>query len=250
MQKYSAIIVDDESQNIKILTQLLEIYCKQIEVVATAQNINEAELLIMQHNPKIVLLDIEMPLGNGFDLLARFKKVQFEVIFVTAYNQYALQAIKFCAIDYILKPVNPVELKNAVDKAIEKIDQHNIDKRVETLLVNAQTENIAKRKICIHTLDAIVFEEIDNIMYLQSDGNYTHIFLKNYKKETVSKKIQDFENMLPGKIFCRVHNSHIININFIKKYYRGRGGYVTMEDDVNIEVSIRRKEDFLKMLGS
>ena len=248
MQKLIAIIVDDEAKNIKALQALIQLYCKQINVVATAQNIGDAEILIRQHNPQIVFLDVEMPMGNGFELLEKFDTIDFETIFITAFNHYAVQAFKFSAIDYLLKPADTDELINAVDKAQEKIVQSNINARVQTLLTNIKTKNLGRKKISIYTMDTILFEEIDDIMHLQSDGNYTHIFLRNNKKETVSKPIKEFEDLLPETIFCRIHHSHIININYIKKYHKGRGGYVEMDDNTSIEVSSRKRDSFLEML--
>jgi len=189
-----------------------------------------------------------MPFGNGFDLLAKLMPINFEVVFTTAFNKYAVQAFRFSAIDYLLKPIDPTELIAAVQKVKVKLASTIVDKRVETLLENIKTDNIGRKKIAFFSVDTMVFEEIDNIMHLQAEGNYTHIYFKNKKKEVVTKRIKEFEELLPNHIFCRVHNSHIININHIKKYHKGRGGYLEMDDDTLIEISQRKREEFLQMI--
>jgi two-component system LytT family response regulator len=248
MPKIKSIIIDDEINNIDVLQKTLHLYCPNVQVIGTANNIKTGEELIHATNPQIVFLDVEMPYGNGFDLLAKLMPIAFEVVFVTAFNQYAVQAFKFSAIDYLLKPIDPSELIFAVQKVADKLETTTIDKRVEILLNNMKTDTIGRKKIAFYSMDAMVFEEIDNIMHLQAEGNYTHIYFKNKKREMITKKIGEFEDLLPSQIFCRVHNSHIININHIKKYHKGRGGYVEMDDDITVEISQRKKDEFLLLI--
>ena len=245
MKKIKAIIVDDEQGNIITLTEMLSSYCPDVSLVGTANNITDGERLIYAETPDLVFLDIEMPFGNGFELLNRLMPITFEVVFITAFNNYAIKAFKYSVIDYLLKPVNIDELKSAVLKVRSKMESTNVTLRIDSLLSNLKTEKTGQKKIGITTEDGIIFEEIDNIMYLEAEGSYTTIFIKGGKIETTSRTLKDFEDMLPENIFFRVHNSSIININYIKKYYKGRGGYVEMDDNKKIEVSQRKKEEFL-----
>ena len=245
MKKIKAIIVDDEQGNIITLTEMLSSYCPDVSLVGIANNITDGERLIYAEKPDLVFLDIEMPFGNGFELLNRLMPITFEVVFITAFNNYAIKAFKYSVIDYLLKPVNIDELKSAVLKVRSKMESTNVTLRIDSLLSNLKTEKTGQKKIGITTDDGIIFEEIDNIMYLEAEGSYTTIFVKGGKIETTTRSLKDFEDMLPENIFFRVHNSSIININYIKKYYKGRGGYVEMDDNKKIEVSQRKKEEFL-----
>jgi len=250
MSKIKAIIIDDEPGNIATLTKMVAEYCTDVELLATANDIHQAEKLIHQHQPNLIFLDIEMPHGNGFDLLNNLAPIKFEVVFVTAFNAYAIQAFKYSAVDYILKPVSINDLKNAVIKVKSRLEKHQFNQRIDSLLSNLKTESSGRKKIGIPTLDGIVFEQIDDIMYLQGESSYTTIFLKNKRKEIASKHLGELEELLPQKLFCRIHKSYLININYIKKYVKGRGGNVIMEDGTSIEVSVRKKDEFLKLFES
>jgi len=250
MSKIKAILIDDEPGNIATLTKMVAEYCTDVELLATANDIHEAEKLIHQHQPDLIFLDIEMPHGNGFDLLNNLAPIKFEVVFVTAFNAYAIQAFKYSAVDYILKPVSINDLKNAVIKVKNRLEKNQLNQRIDSLLSNLKTESSGRKRMGISTQDGIVFEEFDNIMYLQGENNYTSIYLNNKPKEIASKAIGEFEELLPKKMFCRIHKSYIININYIKKYQKGRGGFVIMQDGTSIEVSIRKKEEFLRLLES
>lgn len=244
MQTISTIIIDDEPGNIVTLSELTKQYCPDIEIVGTAPDPIKGYDLIKDTEPELVFLDIEMPYGNAFDLLDRLLPVTFEVIFVTAFNDYAIKAFKYAALDYLLKPVNINELKEAVNKVSNRIKEKNINSRINNLLNNLKSENAGLQKIALPTADGCHFEDIGNIMYLQSEGSYTYIHLKTKEKILVSKTLKLFEDVLPPATFCRIHHSSLININYVKKYYKGRGGYIQMEDDTCIEISIRKKNDF------
>ncbi len=248
MTKIKTLLVDDEPGNIIAMVQMLTQYCPNVEIVAQASNISDAAIAIAKHQPQLVLLDIEMPNGNAFDLLNNIAPIHFEVVFVTAYNIYAIQAFKYSAIDYLLKPVNIDELKNAVNKAYSRLEKNSLNLRIDSLLSNINNKEPNHKKIGIPTLDGIEFDEVENIIYLKADNNYTHIACKNKAKIIASKPLKEFEDILPKHIFCRVHNSFIININHIKKYHKGRGGYVIMDDDTNIEVAVRKKDELFKMI--
>lgn len=246
MQTIKSIIVDDEPGNVVTLTELLTEYCNEIEIIGTASNALQAHDLIKKTDPQLVFLDIEMPYGNAFDLLDKIVPVTFEVIFITAFNNYAITAFKYAAIDYILKPVNIIELKEAIKKVRKRLEDKSINTRINSLLTNLKPENQSAQKIALPTIEGFRFEDVNNITHLEAQGSYTTVFFKAGNKELVSKAIKHFEDILPVSIFCRVHHSHIININYIKKYYKGRGGYVEMEDGTTVEISTRKKDDFLE----
>lgn len=241
MSKIKTILVDDEKGNIITLTEMLHSYCPSVEIVAIAMNINEAEIAIKTHQPQLIFLDIEMPFGNGFDLLNRLQPINFEVVFITAFNNYAIRAFKYAAIDYLLKPVNIEELTNAVEKVKILIEKSNLNSRIDLLLSNINNKDTIGKKLGIPTADSITFIEVDDIIYLESDRNYTKFCLIQKRKELASKSLGEYEGLLPKTTFCRIHKSYIINIAYIKKYQRGRGGYVVMEDGTSIEVSPKKR---------
>ena len=246
MQLISAVIIDDEPGNIVTLTELLKQYCPNVIVEGTASNVVKGFELINQVAPDVVFLDIEMPYGNGFDLLDKLSPVFFEVIFITAFSNYAIQAIKYAALDYILKPVSITELQAAVKKLGNNLTKKN-NTRVESLLDNFKHDNKSLKKIALPVMDGYCFESLDSIMYLQSKGAYTDISFKNNPKLLVTRNLKNFEEILPETDFCRIHHSTIINIHYVKKYYKGAGGYVQMEDGETFEISTRRKNLFLSM---
>ena len=243
-QSIKCVIIDDEPGNVVTLTELLKEYCPEMQIVGSAPDIKQGYELLNATNPDLVFLDIEMPFGNAFDLLDMMAPVSFEVIFITAFDNYAIRAFKYAALDYLLKPVNIRELQDAVNKAVKKLEDKQINTRINSLLANMRPENQSAQKIGLPSTDGFYFEEVNNIMHLEAAGSYTHVYVKGKPKEVVSKNLKEFEDILPGSIFCRVHHSYIININFVKKYYKGRGGYVEMEDGTSIEISVRKKEDF------
>jgi two-component system, LytTR family, response regulator len=246
MQTISAVIIDDEPGNVLTLLELVKQYCPNVIVVGTAADPLKGYELIIETAPQLVFLDIEMPYGNAFDLLDKLVPVSFEVIFVTAFNDYAIKAFKYAALDYLLKPININELKAAVNKVSQRLEEKNINTRISSLLDNLRAESTTPQKIALPTIEGCSFENITDIMYLQAEGSYTYIHCKEKPKLLVSKHLKEFEDLLPTASFCRVHHSSIININFVKKYYKGRGGYVQMEDGASIEISTRKKGDFFE----
>jgi two-component system LytT family response regulator len=190
-----------------------------------------------------------MPFGNGFDLLNALMPIDFEVIFVTAFDKYMLQALKYSALDYLLKPVNIEELKAAVQNAEQRIKKNSINQQLSILLENFKKQDSALKKIAVPTANGFDFILIEDIVRCEAQGAYTRIYLRDSKKLLVSKPLKDYENLLPGNIFLRVHNSHLVNLNFIKKYNRGRGGYIEMDDGTTLEVATRRKDEFLNRFG-
>lgn len=244
-----AIIVDDELGARESLSKMLEKNCKNIEVVAKADNMMNAFIEITNHQPDLVFLDIEMPNGNAFDLLEKFKEINFNIIFVTAYDHYAIKAIKFSAIDYILKPVDPEELISAVSRFESQHETKNsLDKKFKTLLSNVKPENKLK-KVGIPDGDGLIFINLADIIRCDSDGNYTYFLLTSGKKIVASRTLGEYEQMFAEDNFFRVHRSHLINLEHVKKYIKGEGGYVVMSDNSQVEVSRRNKNEFLEKLS-
>lgn len=245
MECIKTILVDDEPGNIITLGELLKSYCPQITIVGVAENIERATSLIQTAQPDLVMLDIEMPYGNGFDLLERVSPANFEVIFVTAFDNYAIRAFKYAAIDYILKPVSIQELQEAIDKVRLRLNEKQVNSKINLLLSTLKSGQGDIKKIAFPTGDGLVFEAVDNILFIEASGSYTTIHLTGGHKYLVAKKISDIEQVLPVSLFFRVHNSFIINIQKIKKYHKGRGGYVVMENGASIEVATRKRDEFL-----
>lgn len=244
-----AIIVDDELGARESLSKMIEKNCKQIEVVAKVDSMLSAFEAITNKEPDLVFLDIEMPNGNAFDLLEKFKNINFNIIFTTAYDHYAIKAIKFSAVDYILKPIDPEELINAVKRFENQAGQKNtLDKQFKTLLSNARPENKLK-KVGIPDGDGLVFINLSDIIRCDSDGNYTFFILTSGKKIIASRTLGEYEQMFADDNFFRVHRSHLINLEHVKKYIKGEGGYVVMSDNSQVEVSRRNKTDFLEKLS-
>ena len=244
-----AIIVDDELGARESLSKMIEKNCKQIEIVAKADSMKAAYDTITALNPDLVFLDIEMPNGNAFDLLEKFKQINFNIIFTTAYDHYAIKAIKFSAVDYLLKPIDPEELVTAVERLENKLGQKTeLDKQFKTLLSNVRPENKLK-KVGIPDGDGLVFINLSDIIRCDSDGNYTYFLLTSGKKIIASRTLGEYENLFSDESFFRVHRSHLINLEHVKKYIKGEGGYVIMSDNSQVEVSRRNKNDFLEKLS-
>lgn len=244
-----AIIVDDELGARESLSKMIEKNCKSIEIVAKADSMANAFMEITTHQPDLVFLDIEMPNGNAFDLLEKFKEINFNIIFTTAYDHYAIKAIKFSAIDYILKPIDPEELMKAVTRYESQVNNKNsLDKKFKTLLSNVKPENKLK-KVGIPDGDGLIFINLADIIRCDSDGNYTYFILTSGKKIIASRTLGEYEQMFIDDNFFRVHRSHLINLEHVKKYIKGEGGYVIMSDNSQVEVSRRNKNEFLEKLS-
>ena len=242
------IIVDDEQKSQESLKILLEDFCKGVEVKALCQNVTEAINALATHNPDLVFLDIHLQRETGFDLLTPAKKIDFEVVFTTAYSEYAIKAFKFSAIDYLLKPIDIEELRKAVEK-VKKKQNGNITDRLDQLILNLRNSSGQNYKLALPTSDGLIFVQIENIIYCEASSNYTQIFTQDGKKHLVSRTLKEYEDLLTDQNFFRIHNSYLINLNLIKKYVRGEGGYVVMTNDVSLDVSKRKKEAFLARLG-
>jgi len=243
------LIVDDERKSRESLKILVDDFCENIRVVALCQNVAEALLAIDEHKPHVVFLDIQMQGETGFDLLEKLKKIEFEIIFTTAYSEYAIKAFKFSAIDYLLKPIDIEELKKSVSK-VEKKVVDSFPTRLENLVQNLKAGPNHRLKLALPSSDGLVFVKVEDIIYCEASSNYTNIFMADGKKYLVSRTLKEYEDLLSDQDFFRIHNSYLINLNSIKKYVRGEGGYVVMTNDKSLDVSKRKKEGFLSRIGT
>ena len=243
-----AIIIDDERSSRNALRQKLINHCPEVNVIAECENGEEGIKSIEENKPDIIFLDVEMPRMNGFTMLQQLKQHNFEIIFITAYDHYAIKAIKFSALDYLVKPVEIADLKTAVEKAAAKRNKSSGNTALETLLQNLMNKEKEQHRIAIPSMDGLQFIVTGDILYLEANSTYTSFYLANNKKITVAKTLKDFEDLLPSSIFVRIHHSHIINIHCIEKYIKGDGGQVMMKNGVALDVARRKKEDFLKLI--
>lgn len=245
----TAIIIDDETSSRNALRQKLSNHCTGVMIIGECENGEEGIKNIEEKKPDIVFLDVEMPRINGFTMLQQLKNKNFEVIFVTAYDHYAIKAIRYSALDYLVKPVEIDDLKNAVNRAIEKRNIAKPNAQLELLLENMVLEKTKFKRIAIPTTQGLQFIKINEIIYLEASVNYTKFYLSNNVKYTVSKTLKEFEDMLPDDTFLRIHNSYIINKNYVEKYIRGEGGQVVLSNGITLDVSKRKKAEFLKAIG-
>ena len=240
-----AIIVDDEPDGIKTLQKMLESYCPNVNVAATCSNATIAKQQLEETKPDVVFLDIQMPGKSGLDLLTELPNKDFEVIFVTAHNEYMLQALQYSAADYLLKPVDEDRLVEAVQRA-EKRMQPGRKEWTETLMHNLnKTGNPTEMRLCLPTLKGFLVVKLDDIIYCEAERSYTIFHLEGKKTVTVSKSLIEYDNLLQDTQFLRIHKSFLVNLHHVKEYQRGEGGTVIMSDNAEIEVSRRKKEFFL-----
>ena len=244
----NAIIVEDEEKSRNALKKLLSTFCPDINVKAEADSVDDALQIINNNAIDLIFLDIEMPEKNGFELIKSLDKGTYEVIFITAFNNYALDAIKISAIDYLLKPIDIEELIEAVNKAQKQIGIKNSNDRLTHLVDNLNDKK--NQKIGIPTMQGFSFINIEEIIRCEADQRYTQIHTKDGKKCMSTRNLKEFEHLLEQHPFFRVHHSHLINLNFIDKYVKGEGSYVIMIDGANVAVSRRRKDKFLEQLNT
>lgn len=243
-----AILVDDEISCTDILHWQLETYCPEVKVQAICNSAADALAKIAEGDPDLVFMDIEMPGMNAFELLSRLKPVTFPVIFVTAYNQFALQAFKENAVDYLLKPIEKFDLIAAVDKARQRIGHVDTEK-MDKLLKMFGDQMSNTRKIALPTNEGVSFVNVDQIVRCESDSNYTYIFLQSGEKIVITKTLKQIEESLADYPFYRVHQSHLVNLNHIVKFAKDSGGYLVMSDKSNITVARQRKEGLMELFS-
>ena len=241
MMKLTAIIVEDEETSRQILKNYLKKYCPNVTIMGEAENIEEALVLIRNNDLDLVFLDVEMPYGNAFDLLDKVGDINFETVFVTAYNHYAIEALNAHASYYLMKPISIDELIKAVDYVTEIKTKENA-LQDEVLIPKTNTVN---GKITIPQQNGFEVLNTSDILYCKADDNYTEIYLNNNKKKLVSKTLKYFEEALNGASFARVHKSYLVNVNEVIKYMKGKGGSVVLSNGKEIMVSASKKSDLL-----
>ncbi len=241
-----AIVVDDEASSCEALKALLEEFCTGVAVVATCQSIDEAVEAIEAHKPDAVFLDINMKGENGFDLLDRVKSIDFEIVFATAYSEYAIKAFKFSAIDYLLKPIDVDDLCGAVEKVRARKGRIE-SSRYDQLLQNLKPANEQNYKLTLPSSNGLSFVKISDIIYCEANSNYTHFFLADGRKIIVCQTLKEYELLLSPHRFFRIHHAYLINLEAIQQYVAGDGGHVIMNNDAILDVSKRRKRDFLSL---
>ena len=248
MQVLKALLVDDELNSLQNLQFKIQEFCPEVKVVAQTQNPEDAIGLIQQHKPDVVFLDIEMPRMSGFKMLEQIPEIDFEIIFITAYNHYAINAIRISAFDYLVKPVAIKDLQQTIERlgnfAVKKSRE-----RADVLKRNLANPKSQEDHIAIPTNDGLEFIQIKQIMRIESSSNYSKLILLDGHQLLVTRQLKDFEELLGDYRFYRIHHSHLINLNYIIKYVRGDGGQVTMRNGDMIDVSRRKKEIFLKLMS-
>lgn len=244
------VIIDDEPNNVENLRAIIHTYCPDIEIVATAFNAADALVEIKACQPDLIFLDIQMPEASGFDLLKTFNSINFEVIFITAYDQYGIQAIKFSALDYLLKPINITEFKRAIVKAKDKISAKKRNHNIENLLEYIKTGHRESPKIALPMHNETIYVRVNTIIRCEADNNYTNFFLDNNEQILVSKTLKEFAELLTLHGFVRTHQSHLINLNFVKSYLKEDGGMLLLVNHTKIPISRQNRDKIREELSN
>jgi two-component system, LytTR family, response regulator len=246
-----AVIVEDEMHSRETLKNLLRDFCPRVEVCGAAGTIEEAVPMILSVEPDLLFLDIELQNGTGFDLLRRLPDMDFDVVFTTAFDQYAIQAIKFSSLDYLLKPIDIDELQESVAKALEKQNKEQNKSQLEVLMANLESRRPnAQNRICLATADGLEFLQVEDILYCEANGSYTNFHLRDARKIVVSKNLKEYENLLDEHPFMRVHNSFLINLREVQRFVRSEGGYILMKNNAQISISPKKRDEFLQRMAS
>lgn len=241
-----AIIIDDENRTRDLIAKMINSFGLDIEAIPAGENVQSGIKAIEEHNPDLVFLDIQMPDGTGFDVLKSVKDKKFEVIFITAHEEFAIKAIKFSALDYILKPVDPTELREAVESALKSMEGKKDNSQFEALNQNIQPQQ--KRRLVLKTQESVHVVDLEQIIRCEADRNYTSFFLTEGKKILVSKTLKEYETLLSGYNFLRVQQSHLINLDYVDRYDKGNGGSVVMKDGSEVPLSPAKRDIFFKIL--
>lgn len=247
MNNIKCIIIDDEPSSITLLKKLIRHYCPALTVEGEARNATSAIKVIREHYPQLVFMDIELYKTSAFDVLDQLSPVNFEIIFVTAFDKYAAKAFKVNALDYLLKPIDIDDLKVAAQKAETRIQEKQVSERLNTILNHTLTDN-GFSKIALPTQEGLSLYAIEDIITCSAQGPYTRIDFIKDKSLMVTGTLKEIEEKLPVNTFCRIHKSYLVNLNYIKKYYKGKGGYVEMVNGKTLEVSFRKRDEFLDRL--
>ena len=248
---YRTILVDDEPSGLNTLKKLLQEYCPDLRIVAECSDADSGREMIELLEPHIVFLDISLPGKSGFDMLSELAKTNFEIIFVTAHNEYTLQAFRYSAVDYLVKPIDEDLLVNAVNRAVKRISSATMNVNVNTLLHNISRSPASQdSKLCIPSVKGFQVVELKDILYFDASGSYTNIFFADGSSVCASKPILEYEELLSDAGFVRIHKSSLVNLTHIREYLRGEGGSVVLNNNVELEVSRRKKELFLSKIKS
>ena len=243
--KVKTVIIDDEAISRDTIRSTLTKYCPEIEVTGEAASVADAVECIQTLLPNLIFLDIEIIGGTGFDVLQQIDVNNLDIIFVTGFNQFAIKAFKYSAIDYLLKPVNEVELVQAVNKVIRLDERRILQEKLRLMDFNRQSEN---KKIALPAQDGLTMVWVNDIVRCESDNSYTSIFCKNKNRYVVSKGIKEYEELFDNRDFFRVHQSHLVNLKYVHKFQKEDGGLLIMEDGARIPVARRRKEKLIELL--
>lgn len=241
------VIIDDEPRSISVLKKMIRQYCPDLNVAATASDIKEGAGIIREVRPQLVFLDVEMPPGDAFEMLGELMPLSFDVILVTAHDTYAIKGFKYGVLDYLLKPVEIDELKMAVERAGKRIAERDLNHHLNMVIPHLRGDR-SPGKIALREKDGLTLFAVNDIAYCSAEGGYTRFCFSNANPLVVSGNLKEFEEQLPKDIFCRIHDSYLVNLNYVKKYYNGKGGYIEMMDGKTIEVSVRKKPEFLARL--
>jgi two-component system, LytTR family, response regulator len=244
-RKLKTIIVDDEQDAVEFINSIIGEYCTSLNVIGKAYNVLQGVAEINEKKPDLVFLDVEMPNGTGFDLLAQFPDKDFDVVFITAFNHYAIKAIKFSAVDYILKPININEFIEAVDRVTRKRTERTTNSNESLRILMENIRSSLPSRLAIPTADGMEYLNPKDIIRIEADRSYSWFFLSGNRKILVSKHLKEFQELLGDRSFFRAHNSHLINLKFVRKFIRKEGGYIEMADNAVIPVSRNRKDLFL-----
>lgn len=240
------VIIDDENRTRELIARMIDSFGFDVQTIPEGENVQSGIEAIEKHQPDIVFLDIQMPDGTGFDVIRSIENKTFEVIFITAHEEFAIKAIKFSALDYLLKPIDTTELKAALEKALDTIDEKKETSQFDALQKNIQPNE--KRRLVLKTQESVHVVELDQIIRCEADRNYTSFFLKDNKKILVSKTLKDYETLLSAHNFLRVQQSHLVNIEYVDRYDKKNGGAVVMKDGSEVPLSPAKRDLFFKRL--
>jgi two-component system LytT family response regulator len=243
------ILVDDERSGLNTLRKLLQLYCPEVKIVAECEEADSAKEKIKLLDPQLVFLDISLPGKSSFDLLSELGKINFEIIFVTAHHEFALQAFRYSAVDYLVKPVDEDILVESVNKAVKRIDSATANDNILTLIHNIQNKEVKREmKLCIPSFNGFRVVEMKDILYCEASGSYTNFILGENNSICSAKPIYEYDELLSGAGFIRIHKSYLVNLLHVKEYVRGEGGSVILSDNREVAVSRRKKDYFLSRM--
>lgn len=246
MEKLTTIIIEDEAASRETLRNYLTKYCPQVEILDECKDINEGQASIEKYQPDFIFLDVEMPFGNAFDLLERIDNINFKIVFVTAYSNYAVKALNYSASYYILKPIDIEDLEAAVEKIQEELKETaTSDLHLQTKVLLENLKSNTNKKVVLPTLEGFEVVDMEDIIRMEANDNFTNFYLKDKSKQVICRTLKFYEDVLKDSGFMRIHRSHIVNLNYIKNYKKGKGGQVELIDGSVVDVSSSRKEELL-----